>query len=381
MPSDLAATSTEAASSKAPKVDVPGGGGEPTAHGADQSRGMPILKEDGWVRYPSVTERYFTTHTLSNHQCLHAHSNGICVLGVAPTHPMLQPPARVVSVNYRSHDAKNLMQTAVHGKRKAGAVFVTARDMVCTVEVSDDPEDPEATATFTLYGCVRGYVVEVNHRLIEHPELLGRPEGYLAVLMPKLEEKKSMLEACLEFDRQTPLAAESTNSKRKSEGKQARSAGGGADGGGGGKGKKRARANTSPCWAFTKGNCKYGESCKFSHDVSCGGGASATGDADAGEGGHAGSSNGGRAAGDADRSTADAGGSVTERSEVLDKTGDEPPRSRAQGGEPAQDGGNGPIASVATAGDAIVVELLSTGKGSSPAADAWQGRGAPDPGD
>ena len=31
---------------------------------------------DGWPQFPSVRERYFTTFTTSNHQCVHLHSNG-----------------------------------------------------------------------------------------------------------------------------------------------------------------------------------------------------------------------------------------------------------------------------------------------------------------
>ena len=42
---------------------------------------------NGWARWPSVTERYFTTHVMSNHQTVHVHSNGLCVLSVDPSHP------------------------------------------------------------------------------------------------------------------------------------------------------------------------------------------------------------------------------------------------------------------------------------------------------
>ena len=61
----------------------------------------------------------------------------LIVLGVSPTHPSLQPPLRAVAVKFRSHDGKNLLNTSVSGKKKSGAVFLTERDMVCTVEVSD----------------------------------------------------------------------------------------------------------------------------------------------------------------------------------------------------------------------------------------------------
>jgi hypothetical protein len=151
--------------------------GAAAAPPADESAGhvggnnsLPFIV-NGWAQWPSVINRYYTTHTTSNHQCLHVHSNGVCVLSIAPTHPMLQPPLRVTEIAYRTHDAKNLMQTSVRGKKKAGAVFVTPRDMVCTVTLSDG-------SSVTLFACVRANVIEINHRLIDRPELLGTPEGY-----------------------------------------------------------------------------------------------------------------------------------------------------------------------------------------------------------
>lgn len=159
---------------------------------------LPDLSPDGWPIYPSVTERYFTTYVTSNHQALHVHSNGICLLGLAPSHPLLAPgAARITGVAFRDHDAKNLLANEVRGKRKSGAVFVLPRDLVASVttEAGGDP--------LPLWACVRANVIEVNRRLIEEPELLGSAggRGWLAVLMPKMAEKGSIGAALLELDR------------------------------------------------------------------------------------------------------------------------------------------------------------------------------------
>ena len=133
---------------------------------------LPDLSPDGWPIYPSVTERYFTTYVTSNHQALHVHSNGICLLGLAPSHPLLAPgAARITGVAFRDHDAKNLLANGVRGKRKSGAVFVLPRDLVApvTTEAGGDP--------LPLWACVRANVIEVNRRLIEEPELLGSAGG------------------------------------------------------------------------------------------------------------------------------------------------------------------------------------------------------------
>ena len=223
------------------------GGDEGGGH-VDGNNAMPVMV-NGWPRWPSVLQRYYAMHTTSNHQCLHVHSNGVCILSVAPTHPMLQPPLKVTGIAYRTHDSKNLMQTEVFGKKKAGAVFLTPRDMVANVELSDGN-------SVTLYACVRASVIEINQRLIDRPELLGTPEGYLCVMMPKLGEKKSIGEACDEFDRETPLNVESGNAKRKAEGRPVRTEAH--------RGKKH-KGEAKPCWSFQKGHCKFGDSCRFAH--------------------------------------------------------------------------------------------------------------------
>jgi hypothetical protein len=214
---------------------------------------MPVLSADGWPVYPSVVERYFTTHTTSNHQALHIHSNGLCLLALAPSHPLLAAGGpRITSVCFREHDAKNLLSNEVRGKKKSGAVFMGPRDMVAKVH-SDDGADP-----VTLYACVRANVIEINKALVESPELLRAPgtRGWLAVLMPKMGEKQGIGAALLEYDRAQPLQHESTSLKRRIDDELPVSK----------KSRKAGKAAAKPCWDFTdRGYCKFGERCRFVH--------------------------------------------------------------------------------------------------------------------
>lgn len=190
-------------------------------------------------------------HSTSNHQSLCVHSNGICVLGVLASHPQLQPPLTATNVAFRSHDSKDLLNMAqTRGKKKKGAIFVSPRDMVSEIEVSDG-------SSFTVYGCVRASVIEVNKRLVERPELLGTPEGYLAVMMPKVAEKGSIGQACLDFDRDAPLSEASSNAKRKLDRPDQPVRSGG---------KKKKKKPTKPCHEFAhKGTCAWGDACRFAH--------------------------------------------------------------------------------------------------------------------
>ena len=254
--SAVAATdaSADACASAAAGTDAGAGtSAEASAEGHIDGTPLPRLV-DGWPQFPTVRERYFTTYTTGNHQCVHHHSNGLLVLGVSPGHPSLQPPNRVTAVKFRSHDGKNLLNTAVSGKKKAGAVFVSERDMVCTLDLSDGSE-------VTMYACVRGNVIEINERLLTHPELVSdspHSDGYLCIMLPKLQEKRDIGKACSEFDH-TVLMTPSGNEKRRQEGKPVRS-----------KGAKRARGGgdglPAPCWNFVNsGECRWGDACRFNH--------------------------------------------------------------------------------------------------------------------
>ena len=208
------------------------------------------------------------------------HSNGLCVLGVDAGHPLLAPPRVVTRVAYRAHDSKNLLAAEARGKKKAGAVFVLPRDMLCEVTLDDG-------SAFTVYACVRGSVIEINRNLIARPEMLADASGagYVAVLLPKVEEKGSIGQAMLAFDARTPLEQPSGNAKRRLEGRPVRTKSGRT-------GQRHARERP-PCWTFqSTGACKFGANCRFAHGDAGGGG---------GGGGGGGSGEGGGAGGEAGR--------------------------------------------------------------------------------
>ena len=69
---------------------------------------------------------------------------------------------------------------------------------------------------------MRGSVIEINERLISQPELLSdapQSDGFLCVMLPKLQEKKDLGQACRDFDHSV-LVQPSGNEKRRLEGKQ-----------------------------------------------------------------------------------------------------------------------------------------------------------------
>jgi len=145
---------------------------------------------DGIEERKTVVDRYFTRIYKTDikgkpceDQCVLQHSNKICVITVAPSHPLLKCK-QISNVNFQVSAKVNRLDNKVSGKGKKGAQYLLPESAIC-----------EATCTsgtkYTLYSCVKGKLVEVNKELVSNPNLLlekPETEGYLAVALPKLTE-------------------------------------------------------------------------------------------------------------------------------------------------------------------------------------------------
>ncbi|KAJ7386362.1 hypothetical protein OS493_008483 [Desmophyllum pertusum] len=145
---------------------------------------------DGPATRPSVVDRYFTRifwtdikGKLCEDQCVLQHSNKICVITIAPSHPLLRCE-QITNVNFQVSTKVNRLDNKVSGKGKKGAQHLQPDSLLCEVTCSSGTK-------YSLYSCVRGKLVEVNEELVSKPHLmLEKPEteGYLAVVLPKLTE-------------------------------------------------------------------------------------------------------------------------------------------------------------------------------------------------
>lgn len=133
----------------------------------------------------TLAERYFQEvryfcDSKRGDQYVLQHSNGICAIGLASSHPLFQaaPP---VKITFRSE----LLNAKPSGKKKLGASWLNALSPICDVHCADG-------TVFTCCSGVRGNLYELNTRLTREPQLLVQsPEsaGYLALIMPKKAEK------------------------------------------------------------------------------------------------------------------------------------------------------------------------------------------------
>ncbi|XP_064909002.1 protein Abitram isoform X2 [Columba livia] len=98
----------------------------------------------------------------------------ICVITLAEAHPLLQNGKKITSVNYQISANCSRLQNKVSGKSKRGAQFLTELAPLCRISSSDGEE-------YTIYS------------------LAFKPstEGYIAVVLPKFEESKSVTQGLL----------------------------------------------------------------------------------------------------------------------------------------------------------------------------------------
>ncbi|XP_061616104.1 protein Abitram isoform X1 [Phyllopteryx taeniolatus] len=128
--------------------------------------------------------------------CILQHSNRICVITLAETHPLLEKGRTIAKIDYQISNGCSRLNNKVSGKSKRGGQFLTEFAPLCRITCTDERE-------FTVYSCIRGRLLEVNENILETPALLQEKpstDGYIAVILPKFEESKSITENLLSRD-------------------------------------------------------------------------------------------------------------------------------------------------------------------------------------
>ncbi|TYZ63304.1 hypothetical protein PybrP1_009093 [[Pythium] brassicae (nom. inval.)] len=133
----------------------------------------------------TMIERYYTElfscdtmNRAMEDQYVHMHSNRLCVVGVAASHPMLVDEIEAVEFSSAVRESK------VTGKKKRGGHFLLPGTVLCHVKC-------KSGKAYALRSCIRGSLIEVNERLLARPQLLqekAHSDGYLVIIQPKLDE-------------------------------------------------------------------------------------------------------------------------------------------------------------------------------------------------
>eukprot|EP00271_Cylindrocystis_brebissonii_P020045 TRINITY_DN6464_c0_g1_i1.p1 TRINITY_DN6464_c0_g1~~TRINITY_DN6464_c0_g1_i1.p1 ORF type:complete len:234 (-),score=33.89 TRINITY_DN6464_c0_g1_i1:327-1028(-) len=115
-----------------------------------------------------------------NDHYVYRHANGLCIIGLAPSHAALQPGKCIQAVDF-DMGKKNRPHVEVTGKNKRNARVLEAASALCKVQLTD-------STSFVMRCCIKGAVLELNKALIDNPSLLSSrasSDGFLAIVMPK----------------------------------------------------------------------------------------------------------------------------------------------------------------------------------------------------
>ncbi|XP_052866213.1 protein Abitram [Anopheles cruzii] len=154
---------------------------------------VPSILGDFVENYPSIVDRFYTKfyHVPSNKpdepQQILFHSNRICLVGLAKEHAAFRKGIRSVSFEVGKLDRS---ENKVSGRKKNGGMVLQADSTLALITCEDN-------VVYKVRSCVQGKLIEVNNRITTEPEIMKIDEGYIAIVMPKLEQCQAMKEKFL----------------------------------------------------------------------------------------------------------------------------------------------------------------------------------------
>lgn len=150
--------------------------------------------------YKSVTERYYSkrfcvdvNNIVGNDHLLLFHSNKICLVTLAPSHPVFGEENLTIDYQVGNLDRTKNM---VKGKGKKGGQHLENNSILCKITGSNGK-------VYDVRSCIKGKLIEVNENLIENPNLLKTnpdSEGYIAVVLSQIPTSNSRKEELLKID-------------------------------------------------------------------------------------------------------------------------------------------------------------------------------------
>ncbi|XP_025095129.1 protein Simiate-like isoform X2 [Pomacea canaliculata] len=127
--------------------------------------------------------------------CILIHSNRICIVTLAPSHPILEKKKKVTGVNFNVGKV-NRLDNKVSGKGKRGAQWLGPSSTLCSLSCEDG-------SIYDVCSGIKGQLIEVNEALIHSPHLINEEPlntGYIGILLPPLKEHQQETERLLTED-------------------------------------------------------------------------------------------------------------------------------------------------------------------------------------
>jgi hypothetical protein len=140
--------------------------------------------------YPTPTERYYDIRLVSagkrnyfgevGDQCIMFHSNKLCLITLAPTHPVIAEDKTISSIEFKFEGDEKIDRLASEpkGKRKRGGQKLRKNSPICALLCSDGSK-------YIVVSCIGSRLVEINSQIVSNPSLIKkRPlsEGFIAIV-------------------------------------------------------------------------------------------------------------------------------------------------------------------------------------------------------
>ena len=162
------------------------------------------------VQYLSYTDRYFKRYyklnvrQKNNDHLILMHSNRVAVCSIAPSHPILDTSKyKVTSIEFIQQ-----VNEEMSGKHKHNANNVNIDQPICKVYCKNlkQEESELEEVYFLICSCLNAKLIETNERILKEPSLLQThpfTEGYIAILMPKLDNISQQISELIDHARYT----------------------------------------------------------------------------------------------------------------------------------------------------------------------------------
>lgn len=150
------------------------------------------------LEYKSVTDRYFSRRYCinvkdvpKNDHLLLFHSNRICLVTLAPSHPLYSNNSEF-TIDFQVGNVDR-SKNWVKGKGKKGGQLLDTSSTICKVVCKNGAE-------YNISSCINGKLIEINEMLLTKPMLLKThpdSDGYIAVVLANIATSESRKEELL----------------------------------------------------------------------------------------------------------------------------------------------------------------------------------------
>lgn len=150
---------------------------------------VSIENEIDFEKHQNFIERYFIQKfqinaAEHNDICVLVHSNRLCVIALAPSHPVVCDKIKIEKINFQISKNTNRLENKTSGKRKRNAQTLVKGAPICFIECANGKR-------YTISTPVPGKLLEVNDQLPTSPEVLQFSfqdnyfkQCYIAIILP-----------------------------------------------------------------------------------------------------------------------------------------------------------------------------------------------------